>query len=318
MNNISKYLYNKFVPNPKRWYPIISVYYLNYSCDFKCSYCSDGSGVPYYKLTDIKVELNDAIEIIKHIRKYTDYFVLTGGEPLQYPEISELLLKIGELKFKNFILTTNGFYYDKYYEEISKSVNSLVFSLDSMNKEKAENLWGMPEATFDKIISNINMAHKIKSANTNIILSTVLTPSNIDDAYDVYKFACQNGFEFAACPQLMGVKANQELYGNKSYSQFYNYLIKEKKKGGKIFGSVKYLEYMRELKTFNCKPFTMLVVSPTGEIYYPCLEKGNPARNIKDVGNLHQAKLLGEEKYGQKPLCGNQCHSACALTFALL
>jgi molybdenum cofactor biosynthesis enzyme MoaA len=202
MSNIPKYLYTKLIPDQKRWYPFISFYYLTYSCEFKCVYCSDGKGIPYYKLPDYKIELDEAVEIITNIRKYTDYFVLTGGEPLQYPQISELLIKIKELKFKNFILTTNGFYFDKYQNEILNTVDSLVFSLDSMDKEKAEKLWRMPEGTFDKVIENINKAHELKSQRKSrkpeITISSVVTPNNIEDHYDVYEFAKQKGFEFSA------------------------------------------------------------------------------------------------------------------------
>ena len=195
--------------------------------------------------------------------------------------MSELLMKINEnkeLKFKNFILTTNGYYYDKYFSEITESVDSLVFSLDSMNNEVAEKLWGMPDGTFKKVIDNINLAKTIKSQKKSkeqdIIISSAVSPGNINDLSDVYEFAAQNGFEFAACPQLLGVKAHLSLYGNESYIRFYDYLIKGKRTGGKIYGTIRFLQYMKDLKSFECKPFTMLVVSPAGEVFYPCLEKG--------------------------------------------
>ncbi len=321
MNNVGKYLYNRFVPAQKRWEPIISVYYLNYACEFKCTYCSNGAGVPYYELPDIKVDAVKAFEIIKQIRKYTDYFVLTGGEPLQYEGIADLLLRIKNLKFKNFVFTTNGFYFEKYMDELMQSVDSLVFSLDSMKKEKAEHLWAMPAGTFEKVMENIKLAHDIKkqskSKKPDLVISSVVTPDSIEDLYEVFEFSKKMGFEFAACPQLIGVKAHPDLYDNDEYRNFYNFLIIEKKKRSKIYGTVKYLEYMRDLRTFKCNPFTMLVVSPAGEIYFPCLEKGHPACNIMDIDNLHIARQKGERKYGPKPTCGNQCHSACALSFAI-
>ncbi len=322
MNIVSKYLYNRFVPGQKRWYPFIAVYYLNYSCDFRCSYCSDGSGKPYYELPEVRTTVAEAYGIIRRIRQYAGYFVLTGGEPLQYEGIGELLPMIKKLKFSNFVFTTNGYYFDDYQEQIMDSVDSLVFSLDTLNPAKSVAMWGMAEGTFDKVMSNILLAASLKSkagaSGPDIVISSVVTPENIEDLYDVYEFSMKSGFEFAACPQLMGVKAHHSLYGNEAYRRFYDFLIGEKKKRRKIYGSLRYLEYMRDLKTFTCKPFTMLVVSPAGEIYYPCLERGRPACNIMDTDNLHAARELGREKYGPKPECGNQCHSACALTFGLI
>jgi len=75
--------------------------------------------------------------------------------------------------------------------------------------------------------------------------------------------------------QLVGVKAHSALSGRPRYRQFYNFLLAEKQRGGRIFGSSLYLEYLRDFKQFNGRPFTMLVISPTGEVFYPFWNKRN-------------------------------------------
>ncbi len=62
----------------------------------------------------------------------------------------------------------------------------------------------------------------------------------------------------------------------------------------------------------------MLVVSPEGGVYYPCLEFGKPAGNILAVPDLHSLRRAGLSKFGDQPDCDTRCHSACALGLSLL
>lgn len=318
MNDLNKFLYHKYVSKPKRWYPFLAVYYLTYACNFRCSYCSDGSGTPYYELPNNPVEAEKVIEIFKRIRKYCNTLVITGGEPLNYPDFKKVISKIKSLKFKEVVLTTNGHSLDKYIYDIKDNINNLVISIDTLDIQKANNNIGLGQGVFEHILDNLKLATKLSKGNYKIEISSVVTPENINDLYEVYEFSQLNGYTFAAAPQLEGVKANKNLENNNDYYLFYDFLIKEKKRGRKVFGSTLYLEYMRDLKKFNCNPFTMLVVSPDGEIFYPCLEIGNYIDNILNDNNLHKIKTIGKQKFGQKPNCGNQCHSACALGFSLL
>jgi hypothetical protein len=146
----------------------------------------------------------------------------------------------------------------------------------------------------------------------------VVTPKNIADLYEVYRFAQARGFRLAACPQLVGVKAHAALADNPEYRAFYDFLIAEKKRGGRIQGTVDYLEYLRDLRKFSCRPFTMLVVSPVGDVFYPCLELGQYAGNLCSEPNLHRLRQAGRQRFGPQPDCDTRCHSACALGFSRL
>ncbi len=105
MNDFFKYLYYKFTPGKKRWYPTLSVYYLTYRCKFRCPYCSDGSGRPYYEIDFREPTGVEALGILKKIREYCDYVVITGGEHLEHPEFSYVMAAISSLKFKEVVLT---------------------------------------------------------------------------------------------------------------------------------------------------------------------------------------------------------------------
>jgi MoaA/NifB/PqqE/SkfB family radical SAM enzyme len=153
---------------------------------------------------------------------------------------------------------------------------------------------------------------------TEIIISSVITPENIPDIYDVYHFAQNNNLKFAVYPQLIGVKPAKELFNNKEYKEFFEYLSNEKKQGARVQPTLLTLKYLRDLKKFECNPFTMLCISPEGRIFYPCLEKGLLLEKVSEVKSLHSQKKLGHKRFGPKPKCGNQCHSACALGFSLI
>jgi MoaA/NifB/PqqE/SkfB family radical SAM enzyme len=318
MNDLFKFIYHKYVSEPKRWYPFLSVYYLTYECNFRCPYCSDGSGKPYYELKSNILPPEKVLEIFKNIRKHCNTLVITGGEPLNYPWFEEVISQVKPLKFKEVVLTTNGHKLDKYLDVIAENVNNLVISLDTLDPEKADKNFGIGTGAFNKIISNIEKAANYPNRKFRIEISGVATPGNISDLYNVYNFCQKNNFMFAVAPHLQGVKANPLLQNNDEYYKFYNFLSEEKKKRKKVFGSPLYHQYMRDLKKFDCKPFTMLVVSPEGEVFYPCLEIGNYAGNILKESNLHKIRANGEKLFGPQPKCGNQCHSACALGFALL
>lgn len=318
MNTIYKYLYHKFIDKPTRWHPILSVYYLTYACSFRCPYCSDGEGKPYYLLPNKTLPPDDVMNILSVIRRYCDYIVITGGEPLEYPAFDRLFERIKTLKFREVILTTNGFAIADHIQPIMESVTSLVFSLDTLDHEKADRWYGAGNGNLQKILGNIENIRNLKKRSLSILISSVVTPENIEDLYEVYAYSRQRKFVFAACPQLMGVKAHEALSRNDDYRRFYDFLINEKKSGRLVYGTVKYLEYMRDLTKFDCHPFTMLVVSPTGDVYYPCLEKGRLAGNLSVNSDIHSIRTHGLRRFGPQPVCGNQCHSACALGFALI
>ena len=295
---------------------MIAVYYLTFKCNFRCPYCSDGFGTPYYQMSSPEISPGHAFQILRSIRRYCENIVITGGEPLLYESLNTLLHNLNKLHFKCVVLTTNGYELKPHLPAIISTVDDLVFSIDTLDNEKADLIYGLGNGTLSRILENIYMAAKMFSKK--ITISSVVTPENIEDLYDVYAYSKKNRFCFAACPQLVGVLAHDALVSNPAYQQFFDFLIEEKKRGAFIFGTTLYLKFMRDLKKFDCRPFTMLVVSPEGNIYYPCLEKGKNAGNIIDIKTLHQARVDGLEQYGPQPSCGNQCHSACALSFSLI
>ena len=162
MNSLLKFFYHKWIDSGDKWYPILSVFYLTYECNFRCPYCSDGAGKPYYTLPKKTLSGNEVISLLKKIRSYTEYLVITGGEPLNYPELDYVMKNLKSQKFKEVILTTNGFDLDKHIDTLAESVTTLVVSIDSLNGKKADAFYGTGTGTLKKILSNLEAVVNLK------------------------------------------------------------------------------------------------------------------------------------------------------------
>ena len=318
IRSTAKLFHHLLANDSRRWHPILSVYYLTYACRFRCPYCSDGAQNPYYALRASTLPADEVLRLLKVIRRHTSFVVLTGGEPLQHPEVDAVLAGIPAIGFRGVVFTTNGYDVVPHLPALAKSVTELVFSIDTLDHDKADGWYGVGSGALARMLDNIERAAHFRGRRYEIVISTVVTPHNLDDIDGVRAYARKRGFRLAACPQLVGVKAHEELHDNPRYRAVYDRLIEDKRRGENIHGTVPYLEAMRDLRKFACRPFTMLVVSPTGDVFYPCLERGTFAGNLLRNPDLHAIRREGERRHGPQPQCGTQCHSACALGFSTL
>lgn len=316
MSALTSFLRHLWGDAPDRWDPLLGVYYLTYACDFGCPHCSDGAGNPYPSLRSPVLPAERVLDLLRILRRHCDYLAITGGEPLQHPGIAPVLAGLPSLGFRGVILTTNGYALGPVLPAVAKAVHHLSVSLQTLDAVRADAWYGRGPGTHARILENLDRAGRLPDRRFTVVVSSVVTPENIDDLYGVYQFTRRRGFRLAACPQLVGVKAHGALVDNPAYRKFYEFLIAEKRKGADIQGTVDYLEHMRDLRKFRCHPFTMLVVAPTGDVFYPCLELGQPAGNVFDQPNLHRLRQIGCDRYGPQPACDARCHSACALGFS--
>lgn len=315
MNLVFRYLYNKYRPAGPRWLPLAAVYYLTYNCPLRCAYCSDGTGAPYYSLSEEARPLSEIKRILTAIRKSCPTLILTGGEPACHPEFVEVLGVVKELDFDEVILTTKGDSLEGLDEALNGCVTRLVLSVDTLDPGKAAELCG--GSVLEKTLQRIKHLAALPGRRFEIYVSSVVGTFNLDDLPQVSEFAEKAGVWYAAQPQLRGVKAPEALLSDGRYRGFYDYLIRKKRAGARIFGPVKYLELLRDFEKFECYPFTMLVVAPGGEVFYPCLEIGHKLGKIQDAPDADALRREGMLRYGNKPLCDNRCHSACAAEYAV-
>ncbi len=345
-----KLLYHRWVQAPRHWNPLVGIYYLTYACELRCAYCSDGAGRPYHTLPPATLSAPEVLRLLGVMRRHTAHLALTGGEPLEHPDLEAVLRGAGALGFRSLILTSNGVRLGEHLPAIAEVVSSLVVSLDTLDAARADDCYGVGPGTHARVLEGLERAARWPRRRFEIVVSAVLTPEGLADLYPLYAWVKERGFRLAACPQLVGVKAHPALAGVKAhpalagvkahpalagsgaaqvgrpgeaaatihreYRRCFEFLLEEKRRGGPVYGSVPYLETMRDLSKFDCRPFTMLVVSPTGEVFYPCLELGHHAGNLLEEEDLDRLLAEGQRRFGPQPACDTRCHSACALGFA--
>jgi MoaA/NifB/PqqE/SkfB family radical SAM enzyme len=302
---------------PTGWHPLLAVYYLTYACEFRCPYCSDGSGTPYHALRSPVLRGPDLDRLLACIRHTCDHLVVTGGEPTRHPEFAQFLRLLPRHRFDGVVLTTIGDEITPYLDDIARSVRYLVFSLDTLDSAKGDAWLGRGPGHHATILANIEAASQRPHRRYEIIISSVATPDNLPDLYDVFRYAAEHGFRHAVCPVLRGVVPDPALRSDERYRALFDFFIRQKRRGFAVNGSLAYLRGMRDLAAFRCRPSTVLAVSPVGDVFYPCLEIGKVAGNILAEPDLHKLRAEGLRLHGPDPTCGNQCHSACALAFAL-
>lgn len=143
---------NKFFPKKNLQSGTLRIV-LTTQCNYKCKYCfaegEEDKQVRIIPLEKLKPILKTAKEFgISKIK-------LTGGEPLLYPEMEELLKYIREIDIPYVDLTTNiSLLNEKNIERLNRyQVNALTLSLNTLEKEKYEYLSGF--SNFDLVKENL-------------------------------------------------------------------------------------------------------------------------------------------------------------------
>ena len=314
----SNYLRHFASKSPQGWHPLLAVYYLTYACEFRCPYCSDGSGTPYHALRSPILRGDDLYRILLRLRRVCDHLVITGGEPSRHPDFGEFLRLLPRHRFDGVVLTTIGHDIAPFLDDIAQSIRYLVFSLDTMDPAKADAWLGRGAGCHAQILATIEAARRYPRRRFEILISSVATPDNLPDLRDVFRYAAERGFRHAVCPVLRGVAPDPALAGDPRYRALFDFLIEQKRRGFPVNGSLAYLRAMRDLRKFRCRPSTTVAISPVGDVFYPCLEIGRIAGNLLEEGDLHKLRAAGVRRHGAEPVCANQCHSACALSFSLI
>lgn len=143
----------------------------DYTCNFTCEHCSvkgfqGKKAGRYFKIADVKELSRQADEIgLAH-------FVITGGEPLVFPDLDDLVKAIDPAKF--YITSdTNGWLLDEKKAEHLKSlgVDKIQLSLDSLAAAEHDG-FRRKAGSHDRALRAIAAA---QAAGLNILVQTVVT-----------------------------------------------------------------------------------------------------------------------------------------------
>ncbi len=146
---------------------------LTNACNLRCKHCCFFKDGMSNSKSEIDFELlKNAINEAENLGLYR--LKLSGGEPLTYYKITELLQLVNEKKFFTKIMT-NGLLLPNFIDKLNNQKISFIISLDGFKKNH-DYLRG--EGNFEKTIKNIKIAIE---AGFDIEINTALYDDNIKE-----------------------------------------------------------------------------------------------------------------------------------------
>lgn len=162
----------------------------DYICNMNCSHCSNSA----YEEKKRKFTLED----VRYLSKQADemglfQFELSGGEPLIFPELDQIIEAIDPTKF-HINVTTNGYFLDLEKAKHLKSigVDKVKISVDCSEAE----LHTVKNGVNDANSRAIRALYAAKEAGLEPVIQTVATRQNTqsEEMLHLAKFARDNGF----------------------------------------------------------------------------------------------------------------------------
>lgn len=110
-------------------------------CDLKCRYCVPEEGVAWLGKNDL-LTLEEKVKVVETLVELgIDRLKITGGEPLLYPKLTELIERLSRLSLKDLSLTTNGTHLEALAAPLKKAgLKRVTVSLDSMNEKRFKSI----------------------------------------------------------------------------------------------------------------------------------------------------------------------------------
>ena len=308
MSFIGKLLYHQMISALGRRsfrFPIGIYLYLTFRCNLRCAYCDGGSGAKFPEMRRRELTSGEWAVILRSMARHSNVLMLSGGEPTIYPELEAIIREARVAGFSFISLNTNGLLLTP---AIVDSVDALIISLDSLDREKSDRLWNRSGAT-DRVIDLLERL--AGRTHPSVMVNSVIMPENIDDLPDVLEFCRAKGIAFSAGPALDRTRPVPGLAGNPRYRKLLERILQAKRDGAKIAATVDYLKAVRHFRPFQCHPLLVWRVYPDGELVYPC------SRLNRTIGSLVHGEdpisLLKQAAGGEwfDPRCGENCPLSC-------
>ena len=324
--------------------PRLAVYYVTMQCNLNCAYCEDFGSRRNHLVTP-NPPLEDAKQILRVIRSGVDRLWITGGEPLMVPHLPDLLdYARRELKFREISLITNGTLLKNIVagsvsrDEATPSLNSrllraeqrrprndmlslldrLILSLDSLDAQ-ALNRVSVPDLYVETVIANAReVASLQKTQDFKLIINAVITPETLPGMDALLAFCTENDVQISFSPQSVNNLPRYELITSSEYRACIEKVIRLKKQGAPILGSLSYFKVLLDQTPYECYPTLIPRIMPDGWLEYPCRpmekaggEQGGRAVNLLDVQTWDEAWNIAKEKYGEAPTSCVSCFQQC-------
>lgn len=316
------YTFGKLRKNKKLTAPQLAIFQPTMKCNFRCTYCDDGSGNMYPYLPEKnRMSTEETKRALDLIRKAAPGIAVSGGEVTLRTDVVELFQHMDKIGFNPIAMNTNAYVLDKYME-VLHHIDYLIVSMDSLDHARMDELIDLEKpGQTAKVLENLEKAVQYKKEHNlkfDIVLNTVIFPETIEDSWDVFEYCIEHGYFWSPMPHVNGKYPNPGLVDNPDYMELMAEVVRVKKAGGTIFGSTIGHQISRTFDRFECYPTFRATVFPSGDVHYPCAPLDHRAANILETGSYKKAIKIGEENFGPIPFCDNRCHISCYLEGSLL
>lgn len=241
---------------------------LTNECNLSCRYCFAESGAVAYKSYLSLEQFKKVIDDVKELSDYV-FYTLSGGEPLMYPYIFELMEYI-KSKNNGIMLLTNGAYItEENAEKIAKMCSLVKISIDGSNEEINSITRG--KNSLDGALRGYNLLLK---HNANVQITMTVTKANIDDIANMV-----------------------ELFGNRLTLQPFFKTGRGSKNSDLEIGGVEYYESMVKIDGFN-------PMAGIGETLSKLRNRGTTKCamadgefSISETGDIYPCQMLYEDEF---------------------
>jgi MoaA/NifB/PqqE/SkfB family radical SAM enzyme len=318
MGFVSNYLRNlcAIAANREPMRPLFFSLYVTHRCNLQCQYCADGDGRPFKQDPIADPSLDQLKKLLRILRKSGDTLDLTGGEPMIRGDLEELLLFAKSLGFQTVVNTKAiGL---RQRPDVLRLTDVMVIGIDAMQPDRLARILGSSTDTANALLDSVQFAaaerHK---THTNVTLSPVVTPDNVQGAREVMHWALDRGLSFELSPQTIGPHVHPGLRDNADYHALIDELIDLKKTRRGVMGVPDYLRGIREFSSYRCHPMLLPKIRPDGRLYYPCLERMHADVSILEAGSYERAVEQARALRGDPPVCSDCCHCFCHMAISL-
>ena len=161
-------------------------------CNERCFYCHN-EGV--FKKMPSVIQTGDIINIIYLLREFGLKKVkFTGGEPLLFEDLKNLLYKIKHIANVELFITTNGTLIKKRIKDLSPNIiNKVSVSLDTLDPDVYKYITG--RNLLGEVISGLNMLKRngYKVEINNLLLKNLNTSKKC--LKNILDYCAENGFD---------------------------------------------------------------------------------------------------------------------------
>lgn len=305
--------------------PLVVAYCVTTHCNLNCVYCEDFGARRNPEQPD-PLPLDDAKRLLAVIRQATSSLLITGGEPLLYPDLAALLTYARhDLRFRHLTLLSNATLLPHHWD-VLPHIDRLMVSVDATTPELWDQTLRAEPGTAQTIIDNVIATAQRQSVDRfRMVINCVVTPDTLRQVENVLDFCIQHRMLFSFSPQSANNWPLYDLLISEDYRAFVTRMLQRKRQGAPILGSSAYLTMTHGFEPYACYPMLAPRVMPDGGLSYPCrpIEREGDAHGGRDanllaIGNWDAAVRRAADVYGTPPsMCGS-CYQQCYVEPSLM